>query len=105
MAKDLRPDEDKSPLMAALSEFSGTLIAMARERISEKVDSAIETAIRAAVITVVIVMCTLFGLGFLAVGFALWLGAASGIGTWFGLVITGCILLFTTTLVALLNRR
>lgn len=76
-----------------------------RDRISEKVDSVVEAAIRKAVITVVIVLCTLFGLGFLAVGFALWLGAASGIGTWFGLVITGCILLFTTTIVALVNRR
>ncbi len=104
MSKDVA-DNDKSPLMAALTEFSGSLIAMARERISEKVDRAIETAIRAAVVTLVIVLCTLFGLGFLAVGFALWLGAASGIGTWFGLVITGCILLFTTTVIALVNRR
>ncbi len=64
MSKDV-VDNDKSSLMAALAELSGTLITMARDRISEKVDSVVEAAIRKAVITVVIVLCTLFDWAFL----------------------------------------
>lgn len=105
MGRDNNADNTPSPLMAAVAELGKSLTAMVRERITEKVDRAVETAIRTAVVTMSIILCAILGVGFLAVGFALWLGTASGIGAWFGLVITGGILLFITLLITLINRR
>ncbi len=94
----------ESPIVAAISELTGSLLKLAQERIIERVESAAQRITHNVVMLLTIVFLGLTGLIFIFAGFSLWLGTVSGLGTWFGLLVTGIVIFIVALIIALTQK-
>jgi hypothetical protein len=95
----------ESPIVAALSELTGSLLKLAQERIVERVEKTAQRITYNVVMAITIVFLGLTGLIFMLVGFSLWIGAVSGLGVWFGLLLTGVIIFIVALIIALTHKN
>lgn len=95
----------ESPIVSALSELTGSLLKLAQERIIERVEETVNSITHSVIMTLTVVFLGLIGLVFVLIGFSLWLGAISGFGTWFGLLITGIIVFIVALIIGLTQKK
>lgn len=95
----------ESPIVSAISELTGSLIKLAQERIIERVEDTAHRVTHNVVMTLTVVLLGLTGIIFVLTGFAMWLGDVSGIGMWFGLLITGMIVFVVALIIALMQKN
>ncbi len=94
-----------SPVMAAISELTTSLLKLAQERIIERVEETVNRITHNIIVTFTIIFVGLIGFVFILTGSSLWLGSITGLGTWFGLLIVGVILFVLSLVVGLARKK
>lgn len=95
----------ESPIIAAISELTGSLLKLAQERILERIETTANRITRNIIMMITVVFLGLTGLIFILVGFSMWLSTISGLGVWFGLLITGAIILIVALIIAVSQKN
>lgn len=95
----------ESPIVAAISELTGSLLKLAQERIIERVETTANRITHNVVMMLTVVFLGLTGLIFMLTGFSIWLGTVSGFGVWFGLIITGIVIFIVALIIALTQKN
>ena len=95
----------ESPIVAAISELTSSLLKLAQERIIERVEATANRITHNVVMMLTVVFLGLTGLIFMLTGFSIWLGSVSGFGTWFGLLVTGIAIFIFALIIALTQKN
>ncbi|PID52084.1 MAG: hypothetical protein CR972_03605 [Candidatus Moraniibacteriota bacterium] len=95
----------ESPIVAAISELTGSLLKLAQERIIERIEATAHRITHNIVMMLTVVFLGLTGLIFMLTGFSIWLGTVSEFGIWFGLLVTGITIFIVALIIALTQKN
>ncbi len=91
-------------LFASVSEAANSVVKIAENNVVSRVQSAVSSTLRTIILSLVAAVLGLLGALLVLIGLAIWLGMASGYGTWFGLVAIGAVALLAAFIANLMRQ-